>query len=48
VKKKMKMKAAFSEYSLDEDIPNYAEELKRVRTSYDQIKPLLSEEESRL
>jgi hypothetical protein len=46
MKKKMKMKAAYSEYSFDEDMPNYAEELKRVRTSYDRIKPLMAGKES--
>jgi hypothetical protein len=41
-----KINAAYSEYCTDEDIPNYAEELKRIRTSHDQIKPLMAGKES--
>jgi len=46
MKNKMKIKAAYSEYCIDENIPNYAEELNRVRTFHDHIKPLIPEKES--
>ena len=46
MKNKMKINEAYPEYCIDADIPNYAEELKRVRTFHDQIKIKIAGKES--